>query len=93
MATQTSIDSYNEDIKNDKELTQSEIILAAFEDLEHPTPNNISRYTEIPVHTVCARLNWLKLKAKVKKTGKTIIDSITKKDNELWEINDLSGAV
>lgn len=85
MVTQTSINSYHEDIKDKKEITQENKVLIALDCLTDATANKISRITKIPVHLVCARLNRLLKNKKVYKTEKTVIDRISQKANEVWE--------
>lgn len=86
MATITSINSYNKDIRNNKEVTQGKKVLKALEALGgSATINQLWRFTGIFPHLVSARLNYLyHVEEKVCRTGETIIDKVSNKSNALW---------
>ncbi len=87
--TQTSLDSYFHDIKDGKEITQSEKVLNALKALGgKATINQIFRKTGIFPSTVAARLNKLLGEDDVYKTGEIVIDSVSKKKNELWAVKE-----
>lgn len=88
--TQTSLQSYFDDIKDGKEVTQSQRVLNALNALGgKATINQLSRKTGIYPSTVAARLNKLLKSEEVYKTGETITDLVSKKKNELWSITEL----
>ena len=83
--TQTSLLSYFDDIKDGKEITQGEKVLKAMNELGgKATINQLYRKTGILPSTVSARLNKLLKNKELYKNGETIIDSVSKKKNELW---------
>jgi len=87
--TQTSIDSKNSIIEDGKESTQLKKVLNCIK--KHgglSTINKISRELNIYPSTVAARMSKLYEQDKAKKTGDTILDSVTNRSNEVISLVD-----
>ncbi|NQY30330.1 MAG: winged helix-turn-helix domain-containing protein [Flavobacteriaceae bacterium] len=87
--TQTSRESNKTNIEEGKEVTQLKKVLNCIK--KHgglSTINKISRELNIYPSTVAARLSKLYQLNKAKKTGDTILDSVTKRSNEVISLVD-----
>lgn len=81
--TQTSLFAYSI-VKDGSEPTQCETV-KFFMNMGHKTANALGRVTGMHPSKVSARLNKLKEKGEVYKTGNKVIDPVTGLPNEEWD--------
>lgn len=84
--TQTSLDSYNTDIKDKKEVTQKEKVFNVIKRLGKASNNEIARRLGVYPSTVSARANKLFKEGRIEREEETKKDMLTDKANNQWKV-------